>query len=43
VSVHSPFLKRGDGGGGGGQCGIAKIAMIHRNILAKFGYKLNMK
>jgi hypothetical protein len=46
VSVHTPFLQRGDGGGGGGgggQCGIAKMAMIHRKILAKFGYKLNMK
>jgi hypothetical protein len=40
--LYTPFLKRGDGGGGG-QCGIAKMAMIHRNILAKFGYKLKMK
>jgi hypothetical protein len=24
-------------------CVIAKVAMIHRKILVKFGYKLNMK
>ncbi len=32
VCLYTPFLQRGDGGGGGGQCGIAKMAMIHRNI-----------